>query len=126
MTIFVFEEESLDKIENMKEIILSAIDSKNGQDIKVLDVREQTSIADFFIIASGNSSTQVTAIADEIEFKMEESGYEKMNREGHSSARWVLLDYMDIIVHKFHKDEREYYDLERLWETMEKLEMEEI
>ena len=66
MTIFVFEEESLDKIENMKEIILSAIDSKNGQDIKVLDVREQTSIADFFIIASGNSSTQVTAIADEI------------------------------------------------------------
>ena len=101
MTIFVFEEESLDKIENMKEIILSAIDSKNGQDIKVLDVREQTSIADFFIIASGNSSTQVTAIADEIEFKMEESGYEKMNREGYSSARWVLLDYMDIIVHIF-------------------------
>lgn len=115
----------MDIIENMKEIILKAIDSKNGQDVTVLDVRELTSIADFFIIASGNSSTQVTAIADEVEFKMEEAGFEKVNREGYSSARWVLLDYMDIIVHIFHKDEREYYDLERLWETMEKLDEEE-
>lgn len=115
----------MDIIVNMKEIILKAIDSKNGQDVTVLDVRELTSIADFFIIASGNSSTQVTAIADEVEFKMEEAGFEKVNREGYSSARWVLLDYMDIIVHIFHKDEREYYDLERLWETMEKLDEEE-
>lgn len=115
----------MDIIENMKEIILKTIDSKNGQDVTVLDVRELTSIADFFIIASGNSSTQVTAIADEVEFKMEEAGFEKVNREGYSSARWVLLDYMDIIVHIFHKDEREYYDLERLWETMEKLDEEE-
>ncbi len=115
----------MDIIENMKEIILKAIDSKNGQDVTVLDVRELTSIADFFIIASGNSSTQVTAIADEVEFKMQEAGFEKVNREGYSSARWVLLDYMDIIVHIFHKDEREYYDLERLWETMEKLDEEE-
>ena len=111
----------MDIIENMKEIILKAIDSKNGQDVTVLDVRELTSIADFFIIASGNSSTQVTAIADEVEFKMEEAGFEKVNREGYSSARWVLLDYMDIIVHIFHKDEREYYGLERLWNEENKI-----
>jgi ribosome-associated protein len=75
-----------------------------------------TTIADYFVIASGNSSTQVASIADEVENKMSEAGFDKIaNKEGYNSARWVLLDYNDIIVHIFHKDEREFYNLERLW-----------
>lgn len=110
----------MDKIKEYVEIIQDAIDSKNGEDIVTLDVKEQTSIADYFIITSANSSTQVSAIADEIDKRMSDLEIEKINRSGYQSARWVLLDYGSVIVHIFHKEERQYYDLERLWETVEK------
>lgn len=109
----------MDKIQNQLELILKGIDEKNGVDTTVLDVKEQTSIADYFVITTGNSSTQVSAIADGIDELMEENGYSKINRSGYSSARWVLLDYGSIIVHIFHKEEREYYNLERLWEEFD-------
>ncbi len=109
----------MDKIKEYVEIIQDAIDSKNGEDIVTLDVKEQTSIADYFIITSANSSTQVSAIADEIDKRMSDLEIEKINRSGYQSARWVLLDYGSVIVHIFHKEERQYYDLERLWETVE-------
>lgn len=109
----------MDKIKNYLNIIGKAIDDKNGEDTISLDVREQTSIADYFVITSASSSTQVTAIADEIEKEMDKVGVEKINRSGYQSARWVLLDYGNIIVHIFHKEERQYYDLERLWEAVE-------
>lgn len=109
----------MDSIKKYVDIIKDAIEEKNGDDIVILDVKEQTSIADYFIITSAKSSTQVSAIADEVDRKMDEQEVEKINRSGHQSARWVLLDYGDIIVHVFHKEERQYYDLERLWETLE-------
>ena len=84
-------------------------------DIQVLDIQEMSGIAEYFVIVSGNSSTQVSAIADEVEDKMAESGFEPTNKEGRNSMRWILLDFDDIIVHVFHKDEREYYNIERLW-----------
>lgn len=115
----LLKEENLDKIKNYLNIIGKAIDDKNGEDTISLDVREQTSIADYFVITSASSSTQVTAIADEIEKEMDKVGVEKINRSGYQSARWVLLDYGNIIVHIFHKEERQYYDLERLWEAVE-------
>ncbi|MGI5948830.1 ribosome silencing factor [Peptoniphilus sp.] len=97
------------------DIIVDSCESKKGIDIKVLDIKGMTSIADYFVIVSGNSSTQVSALADEIEDKMAKEGYELENTEGKNSSRWILLDFGDIIVHVFHKDEREYYNLERLW-----------
>ena len=100
-------------------IIENSIDDKKGYDTVTLNVSEQTSIADYFIITSGDSSTQVSAIADEINRKMDEEGLKQINRSGYQSARWVLLDYGNIIVHIFHKEERQYYDLERLWEQVE-------
>ncbi len=109
----------MEKIKEQVNIIEKAIDDKGGQDTAVLDVKEQTSIADYFIITSGGSSTQVSAIADEVEKQMDLRGYERINRSGYSSARWVLLDYGNVIVHVFHKEERQYYDLERLWESVE-------
>lgn len=109
----------MDQIKKYVDIIAEAIDEKNGEDTTILDVKEQTSIADYFIITSASSSTQVSAIADEVEKKMSDLNVEKINRSGYQSARWVLLDYGNIIVHIFHKEERQYYDLERLWEAVE-------
>lgn len=103
------------EVENKLDIITNACEDKKGFDLKVLNISNLTPIADYFVIVSGNSSTQVMSIADEIEGKMFEAGFEKTSREGYQSARWVLLDFGDIIVHVFHKEEREYYNLERLW-----------
>lgn len=109
----------MSKIDNMLTIIKEAIEEKKGIDMEVLDISEMTSIADYFVIVSGSSSTQVTSIADEVEEKLSELGIEPLSgKEGYNSARWILIDYGDIIVHVFHKDEREFYNLERLWSQM--------
>ncbi len=106
----------MDNIQQMLDIIVEACEDKKSIDTKVLDIKDMTSIADYFVIASGNSSAQVNAIRDEVEEKMYEAGYELNDTKGQNSARWIILDYGDIIVHVFHKEEREYYDLERLWD----------
>lgn len=104
------------KLKEKISMITDAIEDKKGNDIEVLDISEHSTIADYFIIASGNSSTQAQSIADAVEEKMQkEAGYEEIRKEGYRSGRWILLDLNDIIVHIFHKEEREYYNLERLW-----------
>ena len=103
-------------VEEKLEIILKSCESKKGIDTKVMDIKGMTSIADYFVIVSGNSSAQVDALAREIDEKLSAQGEEPMNTEGKNSSRWIILDFGDIIVHVFHKDEREYYNLERLWE----------
>lgn len=105
----------MSEVEKKLAIITDAIDDKKGIDIKSMDISQLTTIADYFVIVSGNSSVQAQAIADGIDEKMTENGYEKMARDGYQSGRWILLDYEDIIVHIFHKEERDYYKLERLW-----------
>lgn len=102
-------------IENRVSIIEKACSDKNGLDIKTLNISKLTSMGDYFVIASGNSTSQVKAIADEIEDKMEEVGFHPQNKEGYRSARWILLDFGDIIAHVFHKEDREFYNLEKLW-----------
>lgn len=106
-------------VEEKLDIILKSCESKKGIDTKVLDIGGMTSIADYFVIVSGNSSTQVDALAREIDEKLSDEGEEPINTEGKNSSRWIILDFGDIIVHVFHKDEREYYNLERLWEDNE-------
>lgn len=111
----------MNELENKLSIIKNAIEDKKGIDMQVLDISKMTSIADYFVIVSGNSSAQVTSIADEVESKMFQAGFDKVsNKEGHKSARWILLDFGDVIVHVFHKDEREFYNLERLWSQYER------
>ncbi len=102
------------------DIILKASEDKQGVNIKVLDIGDMTSICDYFVIVSGNSTLQVKGIADEIDRKMEEAGYERYNRDGYGSSRWIILDYGDIIVHIFHKEERDFYNIERLWTDRKK------
>lgn len=107
------------KVEDKLRIIKDSCKEKKGIDIKVLDIKGLSSIADYFVIVSGNSVRHVSALADEIEEKMDEKGINLENIDGKTTSRWILLDYGDIIVHVFHKDEREYYDIERLWSKEE-------
>ena len=90
--------------------------AKQAADIAILDVRELIVITDYFVIASGSTDRQVKTIVDEVERALRETHAVKpVRREGDADARWVLLDYVDIVVHVFAEEERDYYDLERLW-----------
>lgn len=113
-------------IDNRISVILEAADNKKAFDIKLLDISNITTIADYFIFASGNNERQVMAIADEIEDKMYELGYDVMSKEGYRAGRWVLLDYGDIIVHVFHKEDREFYNLDRLWIDAKEIDIDNI
>ena len=105
-------------IPGSKEVAVAAARAaaaKQGVDIAILDVHELIVITDFFVIASGSSDRQVRTIVDEVEKAVRERGVRPVRREGETENRWVLLDYVDVVVHVFADEEREYYDLERLW-----------
>jgi len=94
---------------------IKAAEAKQAKDIKVLDLREISSFADFFVIASGANARQIQAIADEIEIQLKQLGEYPLSVEGYQNAEWVLLDYGDYLIHIFTEKARQYYDLERLW-----------
>ena len=95
--------------------ITDFIFNKKGFDVKILDLRKLTAMADYFVICSADSDTQVKAIADEIDKNLKEEGIRLWHKEGYKGLNWVLLDYVDVVVHIFKKDVRTYYNLERLW-----------
>lgn len=105
------------------EIIAEYILSKKGFDIKILDLKNLTTISDYFIICSADSDTQVKAIADEVDKNLRDRGIKYTNREGYDTLNWVLLDYFDVIVHIFKKDAREYYNLEKFWRDAPSIEV---
>ncbi len=94
---------------------IESLKDKKAKDIKLLDIHELSTISDYFIIATGNSTTQVQAMSDELEEKMELAGYKMHHKEGFRNGRWILLDFGNIIIHLFHDEERKFYNLERLW-----------
>jgi ribosome-associated protein len=94
---------------------VEAAESKQAKDLRVLDLREITSFADFFLIATGSNARQIQAIADEIEIQLKQLGEYPHSVEGYQNAEWVLLDYGDYLIHVFTEKARQYYDLERLW-----------
>jgi ribosome-associated protein len=104
---------SLDK-KNI-EVILKACDNKKAYNFVVLDVSKISSITDYFIICSANNERQTAAIADEVIEKLHEEGIKIYHKEGFETGRWILLETDNIIVHIFHRDERETYDIESLW-----------
>lgn len=93
-----------------------AISSKKGLNIKLIEIGDISSLADYMVIATGTSSTHVKAIADEVEYQLDEAGVSVSHIEGYRSNSWILLDYVDVIVHIFSDEAREFYDLERLWQ----------
>lgn len=94
---------------------VNALDSKGAVNIKVIKIDEITTLASYFVICNGTSTTQVRTLADECEFKLDEAGYKLGHREGQPEGGWILLDYYDVIVHVYTKQAREFYDLERFW-----------
>ncbi len=97
------------------ENIVKILDSKKAADIKVLKITDLTSIADYFIIAGGTSSTHVKSLAEEVEDKLSELGVKPKNIEGRATG-WILLDYADVVCHIFTPDNRELFNLEKLWQ----------
>ncbi|MBP2644260.1 MAG: rsfS [Firmicutes bacterium] len=99
----------------LAELVAAAASEKKAWDIVILDLDGVSIIADNFVICSANSTTQVQAIAENIEEKLDEQGFKLIRKEGYREARWVLLDYGDCIAHVFVDDDRRFYNLERLW-----------
>ena len=107
--------QSPETAESMLQIAADAAVSKGGEDLVALNVSEPLPLVDIFLIVTGNSERNVAAIADEVEDRLLAAGHKRVRREGRTEARWVLLDFGDLIVHVFHGEERVYYGLERLW-----------
>jgi ribosome-associated protein len=104
------------EIKEQAHLIAKALSSKKALDVKVLKISEVSVLADYMVIATGTSNTHVKALADEVEYQLDEAGYSVSHIEGHRGNGWILLDYVDILVHIFDEESREYYNLERLWE----------
>lgn len=97
------------------EKVIKYLEEKKAKDIETMYISGMTVLADYFVVCSGTSITHIKAIADELEAKMDEEGVNFLHKEGYDSARWILLDFGDIIVHIFHDEDRKFYNLERLW-----------
>ena len=97
------------------EIAVKTLDSRKAKNITALKVEDLTILANYFIIASATSTTQVKALADEVEYQLGEKGVKPKSIEGYQSQTWIVLDYYDIIVHVFLEETRDFYQLERLW-----------
>ena len=95
--------------------IAQVLDKKGANNITILEVDHLTSITDYFVICSGRSVQSVRALAEDLDDRLMEEGIEPRRREGLNESRWIVLDYASVIVHIFHPDEREYYNIERLW-----------
>ena len=92
-----------------------ALEDKMGQDIRVLDLQGLSNIADYFVIANGNNTNHLRALADEVEQKLSEAGEKPHHSEGYSGGTWILLDYGNVLIHLFNKEQREFYDLDKVW-----------
>lgn len=102
-------------IKKLAGIVINALEDKKAEDIRVIDISEISILADYFIIANGSNSRQIQAFADEIEQKLAKEGCHLKQAEGYDSANWILLDFGDLIVHLFDKENRSFYNLERIW-----------
>ncbi len=101
-------------------------DRKLGDDIKVLHVTEKTIIADYFVICTGHSSTQIRALEGDLEYELSRSGVNPGHVEGYSEANWICMDYHSVIVHIFNKENRGLYRLEKLWDDAEEVDISEL
>lgn len=103
------------KSKEMAKLVIQALEDKKAEDIKVIDISEVSVIADYFIIANGNNRSQIQALSDNVEENLGKAGYHVKQIEGYQNASWVLLDFNDVIIHIFDKENRLFYDLERIW-----------
>lgn len=107
-------------------VVATVLDDKKADDIELIEITKLTILADYFAIASANNTTHVKALADEIEFKLKEKGVYPQRVEGYSAANWIVVDYGTVIVHIFYTETREFYNLGRLWQDGEKIDIQEL
>ena len=105
------------------EAAVLALDSKNAHDIKLLRTSDVTVLADYFVICTATSTTQIKTLADATEAALEELGENKIHREGYRSGSWVLLDFGCVVIHLFMEEARQFYNLERLWADAEEIDI---
>lgn len=110
----------------MAKLAIEALEDKKAEDIKVIDISEVSVIADYFIIAGGSNRSQIQALCDNVDEKLGRAGYPAKQTEGYDTANWVLLDFGDIIVHIFDKENRLLYDLERIWRDGKQVALEDL
>lgn len=99
----------------MLKLIYQALEDKKGEDIVMIDISQVSVLADYFVICSASNDSQIQALVDNVDEKMHENGYQIRQQEGRNSGTWVLLDYGDVIVHIFERENRSFYNLERIW-----------
>lgn len=99
----------------MAQMAALSADAKKGKEVRILDIRSISSVADYFVICAGSSTTHVRAIADYVEEQLANRGLSLHHTEGYQNGRWILLDFGDVVIHVMHEDERQFYNLERLW-----------
>lgn len=99
----------------MAKLAIAALEEKKAEDIRVIDISEVSVIADYFIIAGGGNKNQIQALCDNVLEKLGRAGYPEKQTEGYNTANWILIDFADVIVHIFDKENRLLYDLERIW-----------
>lgn len=95
--------------------IAKILEDKKARQVNVIDISRISPLADFFVICSGTSTTHIKALADEMEEEMGKAGYYHLHKEGYGSARWILMDFGEVVVHVFHQEDRNFYNIERLW-----------
>ena len=110
----------------MAKLAVEALDDKKAEDIKVIDISKVSVIADYFIIASGSNANQLQAMQDSVDEQLYKAGYHAKQIEGNQRSSWILMDYSDIIVHIFSKEDRLFYDLERIWRDGKDIDPEEL
>ena len=116
----------MNQSKEMARIAYDALSDKKGEDVKIIDITGVSVLADYFIIANGNSDSQVNALVDNVEEELHKAGYHLKQREGRANSSWILLDFGDIIVHVFDKENRLFYDLERIWKDGRDITLEEL
>lgn len=107
----------------LAEIAVKALDSKKGKDIKLIRIDKITTLAEYFVICTGTSNTQINALCDAVEKELTERGEEPLHREGYRGGTWVLLDYGCVVVHVFNDEARKFYSLEHLWADGEEVDL---
>lgn len=110
----------------MVKIACHALNEKKAEDIKIIDIGEISPIADYFVIASGANANQLQAMVDTVDEELTKAGYHAKQVEGNRNSSWILMDYNDIVVHVFSKEDRLFYDLERIWTDGKKVDLEDL
>ncbi|MCH5274223.1 MAG: ribosome silencing factor [Lachnospiraceae bacterium] len=110
----------------MAKLAIAALEDKKAEDIRLIDISEVSVMADFFIIANGANRSQIQAMADNVEETLGRAGYALRQVEGYNTANWVLMDFGDVIIHVFDKENRLFYNLERIWRDGKMIEKDEL